>query len=175
MFNGISDRLCEDAWSLLYPTLREAADTGVTNKFAGCIVVLDPRATYRGQPTVEDVVLYTSSIHMPEPDDANDKYVRIAMAKAYVTFKHRMPSAVVQQRYPYLYEDGDTKWGGSTITPGGLIVAFSGVQAHFDEMIAEMLASIITALCRDGMLNKDRGVMFQDTSFIGEVPASNGG
>ena len=137
VFTGISEMICDVAWMVIRPSIEKAASAGITNKLAGAMIVLDPRSE-------EEFVLYANVI-----DDAQDPiYSNIAMAKASVTFKHRKPSSVVQQQYPYLYQEGDTKWGGCTIDAGGLIVALSGVQAVYDEMISEWMASAIRALSR---------------------------
>ena len=75
-----------------------------------------------------------------------------------------LPSRQVQQESPHLYRHGDTKWGGSVVR-NGLIVAFSGVQAVFDEMIAGWMADAIIALCRNDMTKPD-GIMASDSSFV---------
>lgn len=49
------------------------------------------------------------------------------------------------------------------------MVAFSGVQAVFDEAIAGTMLRWIVALCQDEM-TREGGVMDSDTSFIGELP-----
>lgn len=163
MFVGISKEICEQADKILAPAIARAVKRGVTNKLAGCIVVLDPRMPYIGQAADNLPVIFKSTIN---DELADAKYVQIAYHKAWLTFKYRLPSAIIQQQYPYLYAEGNTKWGGSTIDDGGLIVAFSGVQAVFDEMIAEWYASSIRALCRWEMTKPD-GVMSSDSSFIG--------
>lgn len=155
MFTGLNEQICATAWETILPAIEAAANNGTTNKLAGCIVVLDLRQDYR---------LFTRTIGTP---DDNAKYSAIANAKAQLSRKTGLPSSRVQQEFPYLFEVGDTKWGGSTVAPGGLVVAFSGVQAVFDEMIAEWMASAIRAICRNEM-NKPDGVMSGDFSFIGE-------
>ncbi|NTW62397.1 hypothetical protein HGB25_03250, partial [Candidatus Saccharibacteria bacterium] len=86
-----------------------------------------------------------------------------ARAKAEVTWATRRPSREVQQTAPHLYEAEDTKWGGSVIRED-LIVAFSGVQAIFDEMIAGWLADAIIALAREQM----ELIMAHDGSYVGD-------
>lgn len=155
MFTGLNEHICATAWETILPAVEAAASNGTTNKLAGCIVVLDLKQDYR---------LFSRTIG--EPED-NEKYIAIATAKAHISQKTGLPSSRVQQEFPYLYEAGDTKWGGSVVAPGGLVVAFSGVQAVFDEMIAEWMASAIRALCRWEMTKPD-GVMSTDSSFLGE-------
>ncbi len=153
MFKGLSHEICQQAWELVLPAIRNAAETGVTNKLAGTIVVLYPGT---------DVPVFTAQI---DPDQ-DQKYVEIASKKALLSARTGMPSSVIQQQCPHLYEIGDTKWGGSTVMPGGIVVAFSGVQAVFDEMIAEWVASAIRAICRYEMTKPD-GVMLANSAIIG--------
>ena len=167
MFTGITKDVCVAAWDIILPNIHSASLANLVNKFAGTFVVLDPRVTYTSQTIEEMPVLFKVSI-INDSAELMAKYEEIALAKAYITFKRRMPSAIVQQRFPYLYNEGDTKWGGSTITEGGLIVAFSGVEAYGDEWFSELMASTITFLCRRGMLNKNDGVMTLESGFIGE-------
>ena len=166
-FTGITKDHCWPAWDLIQLIIRDAAKKKFINKLAGTIVVLEPRIPYTGQPIQDLPILFKAGIAYDDPE-AVIKYDEIAIDKAYITWKTGLPSAVVQQRYPYLYQNGDTKWGGSTITEGGLIVAFSGVEAFGDEWISELMASTVTFFCRRGMLHKEIGVMaFPDQGFIG--------
>ena len=154
MFVGIDADLCQKAWRMIWPAVQEAADLKVTNKLAGTIVVMAPG---------DETAVFVQMIG----EDPDPKYTEIAFAKADISVRTGMPSSIVQQQFPYLYQEGDTKWGGSTVLPGGVVVAFSGVQAVFDEMISEWMASAIRALCRHEMTRPDGGVMLADYSFIG--------
>ncbi|MCA9349192.1 hypothetical protein KC878_03575 [Candidatus Saccharibacteria bacterium] len=156
MFTGISEGVCGFAWhTMVLPAIQPLADIGVINKHAGCIVVVDPNAP-------EFQVIFTATINGAEEDQ---KYMHIAMAKAAVSHRTGLSSSLVQTQYPYRYREGDTKWGGSTVDRGGLVVAFSGVQAVYDEMISEWMASAIRALCRNEMM-RSGGVMENDNSFL---------
>ncbi len=155
MYRGISEEICDLAWCMVRQGVNAARNDGVTNKLAGTIVVLHPR---------DGSVLFTETIETNGTRD-DDKYKRIAHAKAQLSKRTKMSSREVQQRAPHLLQDGDVKWGGSVIRDG-LIVAFSGVQAVFDEMIAEWMASAIIAICRNEM-TRQGGVMDADYSFIG--------
>lgn len=53
----------------------------------------------------------------------------------------KLPSSMIQTQYPHPYVLGNTKWGGDTVDEGGLVVAFSGVQAMHDKMISEWMVS----------------------------------
>ena len=49
---------------------------------------------------------------------------------------------------PWLIQPGDTRYAGGVIE-NGLVVAASGLQDHFDEMISWLVLSTIQGLCRD--------------------------
>lgn len=157
-FTGITQATCEMAWrTMVFPSLAPLADLGIINKYAGCIVVLDPNSS-------EFAVLFSATIN-----GENDDYIfdKIAHAKARISHRTGLSSSLVQTQYPHLYTEGDTKWGGSTVDGVGLVVAFSGVQAVYDEMISEWMASAIRALCRNEMTKKG-GVMDSEDSFLYE-------
>ena len=153
VFVGLNEDFCAEAWEMILPAIAHGAHLGVLNKHAGCIVVLDPASD-------DFEVLFTKTIN---GEEADAKYVEIAHAKARVTHRTGLPSSLVQTQYPYLYQEGDTKWGGSTIDDGGLVVAFSGVQAVYDEMISEWMVAAIRALCRNDMVVD---VMLSGESFL---------
>ncbi len=154
MYAGLTEEICTAAWDIVLTTVEYAYERGITNKLAGTIVVLDP---YTG------TVLFKCRVDQNHPDA--EKYDEIALAKAQVSWETGLPSRQVQQEAPHLYRPGMTKWGGSVIE-NKLVVAFSGVQAVFDEAIAASMLAWIIALCRHEM-TKEGGVMASDSSFIG--------
>lgn len=153
MYTGINEEICKKAWNIALGVVRRAHYGGVTNKDAGTIVVLNP---HTGRVLFQDQV-------NPNHESA-DKYDEVALAKAGLTWRTKLPSRVVQQNAPHLYKPGDTKWGGSVIQDG-LVVAFSGVQAVFDEAIAATMLAWIIAICQDEM-TKQGGVMDSVLSFL---------
>ncbi len=155
MFSGLSGAICADAWGICRPAVIEAANSRITNKIAGSIIVLSPQ---------DGTVLYRGHITSGHPDAV--RYDEIALAKARVSWATGLPSRRVQQDAPHLYQPGMTKWGGSVIQDK-LVVAFSGVQAVFDEAIASMMLAWIIAICRDEMTKLD-GVMNSEGSYIGQ-------
>jgi len=152
-FTGINKEICQTAWDLALPSVRRAAQAGVVNKLAGTIVVLHPKT---GE------LYFVSLINLGHPDAA--KFTGIAEAKAKVSWETGLPSRVVQQSAPHLYQPGWTKWGGSAVE-NGLVVAFSGVQAVFDEAISWQVLKWIVALCQHEM-TKEQGVMASGSSYI---------
>lgn len=156
MFTGLNTSICREAWDLVLPSIEFAASEDVINKLAGSVVVLDP---WSGEP------LFTNRIN-PNHDKA-DLYDKIALAKARVSWETGLTSRQVQQDAPHLYRSGMTKWGGAVIE-NKLVVAFSGVQAVFDEAISWMVLNWIIALCQDEM-TRPGGVMKSESSFIGNA------
>lgn len=162
MYAVLTTDICKRAWEIVSVTADAAHEDGITNKFAGTIVVCFPR-TY---PDVEFDMIFIADLDPNHPD--KEKYERIAVEKAKVSWETGLSSRKVQQDAPFLYREGMTKWGGSVVE-NGLIVAFSGVQAVFDEAIAGTMLRWVVALCQDEMTRRG-GVMDMDTSFIGELP-----
>lgn len=181
-FTGLTRRLCFDAYKIIRPTVLAAAEAGTINKCAGSLVVLNPGIPYEpkyrnaigADGVIDDkffgLVLFENTFGDNTVHDI-DKYVAIARAKAFVSYLTGLPSHLAQQQYPALYVPGMTKWGGSAVAgvgPMRLIVAFSGVQWNFDQMISEMMISAIQAVCHEQM----REVMASDEAMILEEPSS---
>lgn len=162
MYTGLSPKICHRAWVITEQSVLQAADMGVTNKTAGTIVVVYPRV----DPNDDFTMVYNADIDAMHENSL--KYTKIAVAKARISWQTGLSSRQVQQDAPFLYREDMAKWGGSVIE-NGLIVAFSGVQAIFDEAIAGTMLRWIVALCQNEMV-KEGGVMEMDTNFIGELP-----
>jgi len=153
MFTGISKEICAQAWDILLPAIEKAAALEVTDGLRGTILVIDPAS-----PTHE--VLFTG--HVGEPEDP---FLENATGKAKVTLRVGLDSSRVRQDFPHLYVKGDIKYPGA-ILRDGLVVAFSGVQSEFDEMISEWMVSAIRAICRDAML-RPGGAAEQPGPYLG--------
>lgn len=160
-YTGLTTEICKKAWDIVSVTADAAHEDGVTNKFAGTIVVCGLPGTF---PDCDFDVVFMADAAPDHP--SREKYAEIAVEKATVSQKTGLPSRKVQQDAPHLYRPGMTKWGGSVIE-NGLIVAFSGVQAVFDEAIAGTMLRWIVALCQNEM-TMPGGVMESESSFIGE-------
>jgi hypothetical protein len=132
---------------------------GVTNKLAGNIVVCRPKL----EATDEFGFIFVEDVDSNHPDAA--RFADIAAAKAETSWKTGLSSRVVQQNAPYLYGPGMTKWGGSVVE-NGLVVAFSGVEAVFDEAIAGNMLKWIVALCQHEM-TRPQGVMLSEGAIFG--------
>jgi len=165
----IADGVCEKAWEGLQPLIEHFHRNGPFNKLVGTIIVIDPRDIDRPKAEHQEAVFDSKILFKGFVGDFEiERYTKVARSKALLTWRHRLPSSVIQQQYPHVYGSGDTIWGGSTIDAAGLIVAFSGVQQVYDEAISEMMASMIRALCRDAMTDDNRGLLFSGISFIGD-------
>jgi hypothetical protein len=158
MYDGVTNAICEVAWDMVFPAVRRAAEQGVVEACQGTVVVLDPTVPYA--PTVATPILFEASIGAEVA-----MFGEFATAKAAVTWRTGLSSRQVQQSRPHLYLPGDVKWGGSVVRDD-LIVAFSGVQAVLDEMIAGWMADALIGLCREAMTKPD-GVMASDSSYLG--------
>lgn len=153
MYAGLTRDICMQAWEIMLPSIVQAAATETINKEAGTLVVLNP---WNGE------VLFMGRVDDNHPH--REKYDEIALAKARVSWETGLSSREVQQNAPHLLKPGMTKWGGSAIE-FKLVVAFSGVQAIFDEAISWSVLAWILGICRNEMTKED-GVMMSDESFI---------
>ncbi len=176
-FTGLTKEICKDAYfRIVRYAVVGAAEEHITNKLAGCMIVLNPSIPYEPKyknaiedGSFSDLVLWENPFGNTSEHDI-DKYIAIAYAKAFTSYLTGLPSHQVQQVMPSLYVPGMTKWGGSAIAGTGpmrLITAFSGVQWNFDQMISEMMISAIQALCHEQM----REIMASDEAMI-QRPAS---
>lgn len=164
----VTRELCVKAWEVVQPLIASAHAEGVINKRAGTIVVLDPTLDYAPSLRISSVAIFMDHVDQTYMDW--QKYREIAEAKAMLSFRTGLSSRDVQQLAPHLYkepindEKGDVKWGGSVVRDG-LVVAFSGVQAEYDEWISGVMADLLIAMCRRQMTAPD-GYMAADSSFI---------
>ena len=148
----ITKEMLETAWEVTREALETLHRNGFANNNNGHIVVLSP---------IDGTVIFEESIN----DDTPKKYLDFAYAKSQVSWREGKPSRVVQQEATFLYQDGDVKFGGSSVRDG-FVVAFSGVQSVYDEMLSEVFISAIVAMCRDEMTKPD-GILADESSWIG--------
>lgn len=150
--------VCYQALDMILPSIMENMRTGPYSGEAGLLIVLNPTRLYEpkyhdgpnNDAFKEEVVFWTHPIGNPE--EWEHPYAEVALAKAYASFKYRLPADVIVDQAPKLLEPGMTKYGGSAVCPiSGLVVAFSGVQAHFDKQISESMLGAIKALCQGRM------------------------
>lgn len=153
MFTGISKDICAQAWDIIEPAILKAADAGVTNGVKGTLIVIDPTSN-NGE------VLFTAHVGEPNPE-----YLEYVKGKVAVTLRTGLDSSRVRQDFPHLYREGDIKYPGAIIRDG-LVVAFSGVQGEFDEMISEWMVSAIRAISRD-LMHRPAGAASEPGPYLG--------
>jgi hypothetical protein len=156
MFTGITKEICATAWEIIMPAIEKAYALEVLNGFEGTIIVIDPTSP-------DHEVLFAGHVGVEQPH-----YLTWVKHKAAVTLRTGLDSSRVRQDFPHLYKEGDIKWPGAIIRDG-LVVAFSGVQGEFDEMIGEWMVSAIRAISRDQML-RPGGATSQEGPYLGTVP-----
>ena len=99
-------------------------------------------------------------------DDWEHDYEGHATGKEKISQRTGLTSREVQARFPELLEIGDTIYFGSVISPGGTVVsAFSGVEAYYDEMIAQFP---LTAYL--GLLEGELAFLKDENSGIYQYP-----
>lgn len=171
-FTGLTADICNQAVCLAGPSIDKLlAERG--NRQAGDLIIIDPTIPYEPKykaPTdanFDELVLW--SYQWGNPSEWEFPFTEIAKSKAYISWKTGQPAHRVQMDYPYLYQKGWTKFGGSYVDAGGLVVAFSGVQWFFDRAISEIVAAFIRALCMQQMHEKEVGVLANgQITFLGE-------
>ncbi len=163
----------EGALQIDRPSIEWMMTNDVIKRSQGSLVVLDPTIPWNPQCKgpddpffKEEVVLFT--YFFGDHEDWEHDFDKHALAKAYASWKTGLPSIRIQQELPYLFEKGMSKYGGSAVGPGNLIVAFSGVEQWFDEMTAEMMVPAIKGVCRDEV--EKTGLLYRDAAidFIGD-------
>lgn len=96
------------------------------------ILVLDPASAN------EPVPLY--SLNLGNPDDWEYNYEYYAAGKAAVCLREKCDSDRVKSERPFRYQPGDPPYAGGVYVEG-LVVACSGVEGYFDQMIAHWIAA----------------------------------
>lgn len=171
-FVGLTEDLCSVALDIVRPAIETAMDTGTVKRKQGVLVVLDPTKPWEPKyekadgSSFDEVVLFAHSWTDGREFDA--PFSDVAAMKAFASWKTGLPAHRIQQEAPYLYQPGWTKWGGSAVGDGGLVVAFSGVQWYFDQMFSEMMLAAIKAVCLDEMLRPGGVMDTGEITFLGD-------
>ncbi len=153
MYTGLTKDICAQAWDIVLPAIKAAHDAGVINGYTGTVVVVDPASA-------DGDILFTGIVG----DEENADTMTFAPAKTKVALRTGMPSWLVGEAHPHLYQPGDIKYPGAIISHG-LVVAFSGVEGYHDEMIAEWMASAIRGICRE-LMHGEGGPMRAADPFL---------
>lgn len=147
----LTQQLARQAIELVLPVLALMTEQGIVKRRDMHIVVLDPTHTGR----FEDSAILCEH-QVGDVRKWEHSYDAIALKKAKMSFEHRLPSQVIVEQVPYLLEGGDTKYFGNACQDG-LIVAASGVEPWFDQMVSEMIVAVIRGLCIDEMRKEIAG------------------
>jgi len=131
----------------------------VLNKQMGHIVVLVPSVAdvrtegYPDWPNypIEPFPLYEHSIG--DKDKWTSKYDEIARCKAQQLWRDQNTDGNTDVMPHLLFPDDTQYWGG--VKRHGFVVAFSGVQSYFDQMVSGMVADAIKAFARFEFENSD--------------------
>lgn len=139
---------------LIRPIFHNLVDFGFTKRGDGTprkhfhFVVLDPGISFYDirvddgyEAFRREVVLYEESF-TDRTTWGDDPFDKIALAKAYITWKTGLSSRYIQQCAPHLLVKYSTKYGGSAILDG-LITSGSGVQGFLDETFACAAAALL--------------------------------
>jgi len=111
----------------------------------------------------DDIILAEHSIG--DPGKWEWDFKAIARDKAFQTRKHETPNQLIVERAPWLLHGTSFPFWGSAYRDG-LVVAASGVQPWYDQMLSEMVASAIAALCMNEM-RKPGGILEEDRLHMG--------
>ncbi len=138
MFQGLTENLVAEAVEIVRPTIKKFLQSGRTGgRHDLYLVVLKPGS---------EEILYETFFSYPK--SWKYPFDKIAIAKALQCKRTGMVGRNVLKDAPWLMKPGDARYAGGVIE-NGLVVAASGVQDHFDEMISWMVLSVIQGLCRD--------------------------
>lgn len=83
-------------------------------------------------------------------------YERMALSKAEKSVRTGLSSVNIEAHY---FREGDTPYWGSVVLDD-IVVACSGVEAHYDEMFSMWIASAIKALCKKRISELPKGQHF---------------
>ena len=152
----LTKELATEAIQMVLPAFHTAAATGKFKRDSIYIVVMDPRKK-PGEFTFDASILLEYGIG-PEAEN----YKPVARAKARRAWETGLTGQTIQSLAPHLFDVGDTKWHGDAVYME-LVVAASGIQGHFDELVSWWVLHAIIALCKDVTQNV---LMTSEESFI---------
>jgi len=137
----LTPELAAQAVEILRPSI-ETLIKNQNGRLVIYIVILDPVAAAKGVYEV----LWEGPIGEANTDKWPKSYNEFAHAKTRVTFQTRLPSHLVRFHAPYMYQNGDFKFGGSDIREN-LITGSSGLDWHHDYLVSATINATLHALC----------------------------
>ncbi|MES2215677.1 MAG: hypothetical protein V4481_00060 [Patescibacteria group bacterium] len=161
----LSKEMAEAAVAILRPGIEQLIKD--QNRMAVAIVILDPAgvAAYQG-PQDDLPILLETVIGNPDRTQWKSKFDESARKKATISLRTRMSTHLVAADQPYLFENGDFKYGGSDVR-GYQITASGGLAWEYDYLISAALNAIMQALSLAAMRIEREN---KACSHIGERP-----
>lgn len=138
--------LARKAFTFVLPSIERLMDSDEFSRRQLHIVIVNPLVLPVNMDSYtwgETAILLEHSIGT-EAEWERD-FRAIARSKARLSWLHQMPSQLIQQRAPYLASESDTTYFGSAVRDG-LVVAASGVQPHYDQMVSEWVLEALRAV-----------------------------
>ena len=136
----INKHLAEAALRLSLPSIEAMLQSGVTKRKHLCIFI--------GLADVDEESGF-KQLHrhnIGDPEEWEHHYDEYALAKAVRTVRESEDTINLDQQ-PWTVAEGDTVYFGSAQTDD-MIVAASGVEAHFDTMFSRTIVTQLEGLCR---------------------------
>jgi hypothetical protein len=139
MYVGITTDLVQEAVDMVKPTIVDLLRSGRTGEWKSLFLVVGLQGL--------ELFLWEESFGEPR-QEWKYPFDKIAKEKAKQCMRTGMTGRTLFRDAPWLIKPGDTRYVGG-VYDAGLVVAASGLQDHFDEMIARMILAAIQGLCRD--------------------------
>lgn len=122
-------------------------ESGLVQRTDGHIVIMDPRRSFcsdsDNRSQFQDAILF--EISFGDVEKWEYPFKEIAKNKARVVWRTGLSSRRVVSEFPHLLDRGDYTFPGGIIF-NGFIVAYSGVEAEWDEAFAYMVAAMLRAV-----------------------------
>lgn len=144
----LTQEVAKRAVEFVLPAIQQLIETKVLKR-GDLNIVIAIRPTYWDGDEIEWVRFEESIVYdyaHTDPSTWEFPFKEIAWHKCFQSWRSGMSTHEMQTRAPHLLEHGDTVYYGSVVQDG-LIVACSGVQPYFDEMISAMVLAACRALC----------------------------
>lgn len=171
-FAGLTAAHCAAALDLVSPSIEEILGR-VAKRYAGNLVVGNPSTPREPKykkwsvdpdDPFEELVLFETQ--WGDVSRWTAPFREVSRSKLFASWKLQMATRRMQVEAPWAYEEGWTKWPGSIWLPGNLVIAFSGVEDYFDEMICMLMHAGIWGVCMREMHGPDGVMANSDITFL---------
>lgn len=145
----LTAEVAQKAVEFLLPAIKQLMDSSVFKRDDLHIVIAKPLFPDNRDEVDwhESGILYEYS--MGDREKWEYQFQAIARAKCYMSWRTGMSTQMLQVRAPHLLQKCDTVFYGSAVSDG-LVVACSGVQPFYDQMISHWVLEACRALCIQG-------------------------